>query len=77
MIRLLGLLDAFEADIVPPGGVAYTTAAGDRVTFTNRTTALSTYNAATLYRSAVLEASTELQHEAGIPTDYTDDCYWP
>lgn len=75
MMRLRGLLDAFDAAVVPQGGVTYRTAAGNEIQFTDKPTVQSLYNAANLYRSAVLEASRILQ--TSLPTDYADDGHWP
>jgi hypothetical protein len=75
MTRLRGLLDAFDANIVPEGGVTYRTASGQTVTYSSRAVVQTLYDAANLYRSAVLETSAALQ---GVnPADFTDDQYWP
>lgn len=75
MTRLRGLLDAFDAGIVPEGGVTYRTASGQAVTYSSRAVVQVLYDAANLYRSEVLETSAALQ---GVnPADFTDDQYWP
>lgn len=75
MTRLRGLLDAFDADLVPEGGVTYRTASGQPVTYSSRAVVQVLYDAANLYRSEVLETSAALQ---GVnPADFTDDQYWP
>lgn len=75
MTRLRGLLDAFDADLVPEGGVTYRTASGQSVTYSSRAVVQTLYDAANLYRSAVLEASADLQ-EAN-PADFMDETHWP
>jgi len=75
MIRMRGLLDAFEIGDVPSGGVTYSTASGTDIVFPDAATALLVYRAANLFRSAVLEASQTLQR--AIPADYSDDSHWP
>lgn len=75
MTRLRGLLDAFDADLVPEGGVTYRTASGQAVTYSSRAVVQTLYDAANLYRSEVLETSAALQ---GVnPADFTDDSHWP
>jgi len=75
MIRLRGLLDAFDAGLVPEGGVTYRTASGASVTYSERAVVQTLYVAANLYRSAMLEASDALQEDP--PADFTADEHWP
>ncbi len=77
MIRLRGLIDAFDASLVPPGGVSYRTKAGTTVSFPDKATAQTFYNTANQYRSAVLEASAALQQMNPVPSDFEDDKHWP
>jgi hypothetical protein len=75
MTRLRGLLDAFDAGIVPEGGVTYRTASGQAVTYSSRAVVQTLYDAANLYRSEVLETSATLQDAP--PADFADDTHWP
>lgn len=77
MIRLRGLIDAFVAGDVPQGGVTYRTSAGASITFSTEAEARAFYDAANLYRSAVLEASAALQTLDRIPADYSANERWP
>lgn len=74
MIRLRGLLDAFDAGLVPERGVSYRTRAGVLVSFKDRATAERFYNGANQYRSTVLEASARLQ--ALLPGDFFENDHW-
>ena len=76
MIRLRGLIDAFDAGLVPERGVSYRTRAGVLVSFKDRATAQRFYNEANQYRSTVLEASARLQALDAIPDDFHKDDHW-